>query len=747
MTYYNHKPKPPVDHAGEALKALRAMTSGTEEHRATIGSVFKGIVEDAEKRDGMTVKDHRVVDGVGVSVVIGFPEPFAQYEITLNVKRGLVVIDTKNQYFPSSFDAGADDGAEQLIQNWKTVVERGNDWWLDQMASHVSYDNFITLNDTERDQARFAVECIGEALDNTGASLMGGVHRDAYGWVLNVVLPERGITMENPFQLVLTVFRGDHAAVIERGDREEIVTYFTDYIFGLYAKFESRKKEKAEAWAEYKAYQDKVNPYKPTPDDPLKGVRKDTIGQIDAYVGELKKTRDRMIAITDDDASPEWDKGYATVRGHILVNAGREVDEWGAEGVTSTGKQRVVDYLNNVIKYYDQQGAMLDSISKSMGAFGISGVQWVDNAGNVTSQIDIDPEDVVDPVLIKAGAALNLSVEELTAKLEAGEITRTDDNGHSEFMFNTGFGISIPHEDAITDDDEDEGESGSTPLPMDRSQIYFVAVDEPDMDGDGMVCSVMFAPKEFWDKNQCFPDWHMSNELKRIGFDLSNFEEVSENAFYTLAKEFGGPGWNAKDTIAHLTAAGFTHKQDMLSAFGGDDDPEEDPTSLDRFFKPADAKPQEVTTDAVKAYLVRHWPGSTDWKRVSKKKLGLDVTRVFTGKIGGKPLKVWVNSGTDTDTRNIRGWEIDDTMYYGFHDPDNTDTENPICFVSKSEWDRTNSVPDQEQGRMLTALYNLPDEYDEEMENEFSAEDKPLADIHSELQALGFVYNDQIKGY
>lgn len=494
MTYYGHKPKPEIDHAGEAMKWLRAATAGTPETRKIASDVFKAVVEDAEKKALLKAEDHSVADH-GLSITYAYPRPFAKYEISFNLKRGTFSVERFTGYFRETFEAAL--CAPDLFALWTMATTDDNMAWLSPMMGHVIEDNFETLNDDERTQVRNAVGYLEDALTNTGGKIMGGAERDAYGWIVNVILPERGITMERPFQLHMTAFRGDHAAVIERGDKDEIVSYFTDYIFGLYGKHQDRQKEKAEAWADFKAYQDRVNPYKPTPSDPLKGVRKDTIGNVEAYVQELKATRERMVAITGHDDDEEWDKGYATMRGHIVVNAGREVDEWGAEGVTSTGKQRAVDYLDNVIKYYDQQNTMLKSIQANMGALGISGVKWVDDSGNTTDEIKFDPREVA--------------------------------------------------------------------LPTDLSQVYFAVGSSPSMTGGtGPDVWCVFCPKTYWDEEGCIPDWHMEAQLQEAGYGTSNLEELAENNFLVLSKEHGGPGWTKDELTAHLTAAGFTHKQDIL---------------------------------------------------------------------------------------------------------------------------------------------------------------------------------------
>ncbi len=508
MTYYGHKPKPEIDHAGEAMKSLRAATAGTPEVRKIASDVFKAVVEDAEKKALLKAEDHSVADH-GLSITYAYPRPFAKYEISFNLKRGRFSVERYTGYFRETFEGDLTDDAD-LFALWTLATTDDNMAWLPPMMGHVIEDNFETLNDDERTQVRNAVGYLEDALTNTGAKIMGGAERDAYGWIVNVILPERDITMERPFQLHMTVFRGEHAAVIERGDKDEIVTYFTDYIFGLYGKRQERQKEKAEAWAEFKAYQDRVNPYKPTPTDPLKGVRKDTIGNIEAYVEELKATRERMVAITGADDDEEWDKGYATMRGHIVVNAGRDVDECGADGITSTGKQRALDYLDNVIKYYDQSNSILKSLGASMGALGISGVKWVDDAGNTTDEIKFDPREVA--------------------------------------------------------------------LPKDLSQVYFAVGSSPSMTGGtGPDVWCVFCPKSYWESDQCIPDWHMDEKLIEAGYDTTNLEELAENNFLVLSKDHSGPGWTKDELTAHLTAAGFTHKQDILPPMVDDEDARENP--------------------------------------------------------------------------------------------------------------------------------------------------------------------------
>lgn len=66
----------------------------------------------------------------------------------------------------------------------------------------------------------------------------------------------------------------------------------------------------------------------------------------------------------------------------------------------------------------------------------------------------------------------------------------------------------------------------------------FVAVPSVEHDDDGMWC---LAPKVFWERNGCIPDWHS-------GFDIPGFGEAMEHTF-----EFEGDG----DPVAALAAAGI----------------------------------------------------------------------------------------------------------------------------------------------------------------------------------------------
>lgn len=81
---------------------------------------------------------------------------------------------------------------------------------------------------------------------------------------------------------------------------------------------------------------------------------------------------------------------------------------------------------------------------------------------------------------------------------------------------------------------------------------------EPDMSEPGETF-VMLAPKQFWERNHCIPDWHMTEFLvKVLNVPPNLLDEISENQFIVYAP--------LDELIETFDRLGFVHEPEMARA-------------------------------------------------------------------------------------------------------------------------------------------------------------------------------------